>query len=139
MQTFLPYEDYDKSAQVLDRQRLGKQRVECLQIINALMDPEYGWQNHPAVNMWRGYGFELVMYSVAICDEWIARGYNDTCKNKILDKLDNSDFDDTIPPWLGCGTLHKSHRSNLLRKLPEHYGMIFENELSDDMEYYWPV
>lgn len=54
MQTFLPYSSFKDSARVLDRQRLGKQRVENMQIITALLDPDYGWQNHPAVNMWRG-------------------------------------------------------------------------------------
>ena len=33
MQTFLPYPDFARSAAVLDRQRLGKQRVEVLQIL----------------------------------------------------------------------------------------------------------
>ena len=36
MQTFLPYPAFDLSAQVLDRQRLGKQRVETLQVLKAL-------------------------------------------------------------------------------------------------------
>ena len=36
MQTFLAYSSYERSAQVLDDRRLGKQRVECLQILNAL-------------------------------------------------------------------------------------------------------
>lgn len=30
MQTFLPYPDFVESASVLDRQRLGKQRVEVI-------------------------------------------------------------------------------------------------------------
>ena len=34
MQTFLPYADFQRSAQVLDYKRLGKQRVEALQIHN---------------------------------------------------------------------------------------------------------
>lgn len=36
MQTFLPYADFDASAASLDTQRLGKQRVENLQIMQAL-------------------------------------------------------------------------------------------------------
>lgn len=36
VQTFLPYEDFDKTASVLDRSRLGKQRVETLQLLKAL-------------------------------------------------------------------------------------------------------
>ena len=33
MQTFLPFPDFQQSAAVLDRVRLGKQRVEALQIL----------------------------------------------------------------------------------------------------------
>jgi hypothetical protein len=36
-------------------------------------------------------------------------------------------------------TLHLSHRSNLLRKDPIHYGPLFEDGLPDDLEYIWPV
>ena len=36
MQTFLPYKSFEQSAQVLDWRRLGKQRVEGMQIINAI-------------------------------------------------------------------------------------------------------
>ena len=50
MQTFLPYASFIKSAQCLDDKRLGKQRVECLQILKAIKDVNYGWRNHPAVS-----------------------------------------------------------------------------------------
>lgn len=40
MQTFLPYTDFKSCARVLDDKRLGKQRVECLQILKALQPPE---------------------------------------------------------------------------------------------------
>lgn len=40
MQTFLPYPDFSASARVLDDKRLGKQRVECLQILKALQPAE---------------------------------------------------------------------------------------------------
>lgn len=36
MQTFLPYSNFAKSVQSLDRQRLGKQRVETMQIMQAI-------------------------------------------------------------------------------------------------------
>ena len=39
MQTFLPFADFSKSAACLDDKRLGKQRVECLQILKALQSP----------------------------------------------------------------------------------------------------
>lgn len=40
MQTFLPYSNFSASARVLDDKRLGKQRVECLQILKALQPAE---------------------------------------------------------------------------------------------------
>lgn len=61
MQTFLPYADFRRCAEILDDKRLGKQRVETLQIMqvlvrlrwdNALGEIEAfeprGWRNHPA-------------------------------------------------------------------------------------------
>jgi len=140
MQTFLPYADFKKSASVLDRQRLGKQRVENLQILKALLNPDYGWQNHPAVKMWQGHLISLLDYQTSICSEWIGRGYKDTCLEKSFALLDEFGGDHRIvaPSWLGNDTLHISHQSNLLRKLPEHYGQYFPN-VSDNLEYYWPI
>ena len=39
MQTFTPYGDFEASLRVLDQKRLGKQRVEVIQIIRALTVP----------------------------------------------------------------------------------------------------
>ena len=55
MQTFLPYPDFAKTATVLDPRRLGKQRVEAMQILRALNWPVYGWKHHPAVLIWQCY------------------------------------------------------------------------------------
>lgn len=43
----------------------------------------------------------------------------------------------TTPPWLGDEAFHRSHQSNLLRKLPEHYGPLFPG-VPDDLPYVWP-
>lgn len=140
MQTFLPYANFTRSAKSLDRTRLGKQRVENLQIIKALNDPSYGWQNHPAVKMWRGRRGALLMYQEAICNEWTGRGYKDTCLEKskaLVTDIPVSEW--SAPAWLGNFDLHQSHRSNLLRKDGEHYGKIFEANLSSDLPYVWPV
>ena len=54
MQTFVPCVTYAECASVLDRQRLGKQRVESLQILTSLhalqSGYKYGWSHHPAGN-----------------------------------------------------------------------------------------
>jgi len=129
MQTFLPYADFTLSAQSLDRQRLGKQRVEAKQIVLALRNPNYGWQHHPAVNMWRGYEAALMAYGTAICGEWRSRGYQDT----LLDFF-RSDAVVIMPPWLGDERVHRSHRANLVRKDPNHYQFNEEPTLG----YFWP-
>jgi len=111
--------------------------VECLQILKALSDSKYGWQNHPAVRMWRGYDGLLCIYGLTICKEWINRGFQDTCADKIM----NSPFAKgtwSSTPWLGNEQFHASHRSNLLRKDPIHYGQFGWTE-PHDLEYVWPV
>ncbi len=138
MQTFLPYPSFVESARVLDRQRLGKQRVEVLQLLNALRADftGKGWVNHPCAQQWRGYENMLVVYGQVICLEWLSRGYNDTCLAKI-GRLWRKNEPLEYPPWLGNEQYHASHRANLLRKLPEYYSQFGWTE-SPDMAYYWP-
>lgn len=134
MQTFLPYPDFAQSAAVLDRARLGKQRVETLQILKALSDPAYGWQNHPATHMWRGHIPALAAYGLTICTEWTRRGYSDTCADKIRPYAQKCC---SAPSWIGQDAVHASHRSNLLRKLPSHYSKFGWTE-TPDLPYIWP-
>lgn len=136
MQTFLPYSSFEKSAKVLDMRRLGKQRVETLQILGALLDPTKGWKNHPATKMWTGHEAGLSAYGVRICEEWLDRGYKDTCLGKIS-ALIAPDFTD-IPPWIGNRDFHRAHQSNLLRKDLDYYRKYFPG-VPDDLEYIWPV
>lgn len=143
MQTFLPYASFARSAAVLDRQRLGKQRVEVMQILNALRvdNPKRGWRNHPAVRMWAGYQNALATYGLDICHEWTKRGYKDTCAFRIELLIQTGPFEsETLldPWWLGDENVHASHRSNLLRKDPDWYSRWGWDE-PDDMEYVWPT
>lgn len=133
MQTFLPYESYTRSAQVLDRQRLGKQRVEVLQLLKALSGESKGWSNHPAANMWRGSEFWLVVYGLLVCDEWTERGYKDSCRGKILTYNDR--FRPCPMPRFG-EAFHRAHQSNLIRKDPVYYGPLFPG-VPDDLPYIW--
>jgi hypothetical protein len=130
MQTFLPYSSFERSAEVLDYRRLGKQRVEAYQILCALSDSKYGWQNHPAVRMWRGYEDALIAYYSVVCREWISRGYRNTMP--VL--VPQTDYE--IPSWLGDARFHYSHRSNLYRKNSEFYVQWGGIDLVD---YVWPV
>lgn len=137
MQTFLPEPSFVLSAQMLDRQRLGKQRVEAWQILRALLGETKGWTTHPATLMWRGYEDALSLYAIAMCEEWISRGYNDTMLPRFQAFLDNT-LPDVMPPWLGRDDIHASHRSNLLRKDRGFYSRYGWSE-PDDLPYVWPL
>lgn len=136
MQTFLPYPDFAETAAVLDRERLGKQRVEVLQILRTLHGETGGWRHHPCVLMWRGYEKALADYGRAICAEWVERGYDDACGAKIMQLRGRGGA--VMPPWLGDEDFHRSHQSKLVRKDPEHYREYFP-DVPDDLEDVWPV
>ena len=112
MQTFLPYSSINKSLEVLDYRRLGKQRVEAKQILNVLLDrtTTTGWRNHPITKMWNGYEPALQLYFNNCVKEWIRRGY----KNNM--ELENITDPIIYPHWFGDYEFHSSHRANLLRK-----------------------
>jgi len=137
MQTFLPYPDFVKSAESLDIKRLGKQRVEVLQLLNSFHKPNYkGWKNHPAREMWRGHEQALVVYGCAVCSVWKARGYKDTCFEKIAYYTTNDPI--TLPSWIGRDDIHLSHKSNLIRKYPEYYKPLWP-DVPNNLEYIWPT
>jgi len=139
--TFLPSPNFAESAKILDRQRLGKQRVEVIQLLKANLGLTKGWRNHPAAVMWRGHEIALAIYGMVICSEWTDRGYKDSCFNQIAviqKDLVVSGCTSDMPPWLGVAGIHESHQSNLLRKDPIYYGQ-YGWQVSDDLPYVWPV
>lgn len=155
MQTFLPLPSFQDSARCLDNRRLGKQRVEAKQILLALGvpvgqhngNPSSRRKNHPAVKMWYGFERALAHYAIAICDEWRARGFQDTLTEQFVQasewiRLTYGDIAPSsvagIPGWIGDPAFHAAHRSNLLRKDPEHYSRLGWSEPSD-LPYVWPA
>ena len=134
MQTFLPYPDLLQSVRVLDYRRLGKQRVETYQVLNILLDrtPTKGWRNHPVTRMWTGYEEALKLYQNFTIEEWVKRGYKNTMQ---MEEINYKHI--TLPSWFGSKELHRSHRSNLLRKDYQYYSQYFDEP--SDLEYYWPV
>ncbi|MER7695881.1 MULTISPECIES: MSMEG_6728 family protein [unclassified Streptomyces] len=151
MQTFLPYPDFAESATALDARRLGKQRVEALQVLRGLTVPGYGWRHHPAVRMWTGYEEALVRYGLEMCRVWTAAGRADTCAHSLLTDYatrrrsdrgvrtqEQLAEDGELPPWLGDPGFHRSHRSALRGKAPDIYVPLFPND-PDDLPYVWPA
>ena len=145
MQTFLPYPSFRRSAEALDDRRLGKQRVEALQVLRGLTVPGYGWRHHPAVKMWAGHVEALASYGVTVSRVWTERGYADTCLASItaerpggvVREQDALDELGLLPPWLGDADFHRAHQSSLVRKDPGHYRRLFP-DVPDDLPYVWP-
>jgi hypothetical protein len=149
VQTFLPYADFERSARALDAKRLGKQRVETIQVVRALTVAGYGWANHPATLMWKGYEEALGRYGFTCCDVWTELGFGDTCALTIATDLRGFGVErvrseaelaeaGALPPWVGDEAVHRSHRSALVRKDPDHYRPLFP-DVPDDLPYHWPV
>jgi len=140
MQTFLPYPSFQASAECLDSQRLGKQRSESIQIFLALQYPRtYGYANHTAVRMWKGYEAALLAYNLEICKEFRRRGYNDLVylETKVrLTKLNQPLAQ--LPHWIGDEAFHSSHRAALLFKNYDFYSRYGWKEVPS-LNYVWPT
>jgi hypothetical protein len=148
MQTFLISPNPKETAKILDNKRLGKQRVEAIQIANILLGIQNSnaWKNHPAVLMWKGYEKFLVHdYLKAMILEWGNRGYHgEKCKEHYI-RLMKILFPNTIekeitdkikiPGWF-CDELFNSHKSNLMRKDSNYY---FWYGIPNNLEYWWPT
>src|SRR4051812_15797522 len=149
MQTFTPYSDFEASARVLDSKRLGKQRVEVIQIVRALTVPGYAWSQHPAVLMWKGYEEALGRYGLTMCEVWTELGFRDTCAATIVSDLAAAGVTpirsyaelalaDALPEWLTDDGVPLSHRSALVRKDPALYEARFPG-VAPDLPYVWPA
>ena len=169
MQTFMPYDSFILSASCLDNKRLGKQRVECKQIYQALLQGplvmydvvlsmqvfgklitdsnirykkrKTAWYNHPATQMWKGYEYNLVEYSLCICDVWIHRGFKDTLYDyfcKQLEYLKDMNYSKDYMPLRNIHSFHESHQSNLVRKDNTHYRKYFP-DVKNNLPYVWSL
>ena len=141
MQTFLPFSDFRKCAEVLDTKRLGNQRTEARQVYRTIVNngtksPYARWANHPAVRMWEGHAQALARYGAVMCFEWRHRGYIDNLLPWFLERI-YTHIHFQMPPWLGDQRIHASHRAALLYKLDfyQKYGWMETPAL----DYYWPI
>ena len=138
MQTFLPYKDFKKTAQVLDDKRLFKQLVEARQIINLITTGKTksgrkyrGFLNHPAKFMWEGYSDALKEYANEMLIEARRRKKVKTSMRKL------SVGQITCPKWLGNKNFHSSHKSALLKKDYSYYKQ-FKWKEKPKIDYIWP-
>lgn len=138
MLTFLPCIGFFKSLRPLDDARLGKQRQDALSILKVLLGEMAGDANHPAVAMWSGYEYPLGVYGMSACSVWQQqRGNRDSLAFEIHSLLENVPHDLIEPPWLGDLNFHRSHRSYLIRRKPDHYESQWPNT-PENMPLLWP-
>lgn len=150
MQTFLPSEDYELTAQALDNKRLNKQILEGYQILKVLSgaSPSGAWRNHPAVLMWKGSETHLMDYVNHMIAEASIRGIK-TDKNlsnlNSLKSLFGNMWGRSLPVWKKPEHLSRvveSHRANLYRKDAMIYGEYQFHTAKPCCEkclYYWPT
>jgi hypothetical protein len=127
MNVFVPYPDMVKCAKALDYKRLGKQRVECWQILTSVN----GWVNHPARKAWEHHLEALRAFGGIFCREWADRGYRDNMAHRFF-----SEGSAVLPGWWGYEPIHESHRRSLASKDPEYYGKQWND--SSIYGYIWP-
>lgn len=150
MQTYTLFTSHVKTARVLDNVRLGRQRLDVLSILEAILTDDTPYRGHPAVMSWRSHPEALVWYGFLICHEWrIERGHKDDTwgtlakyaaefamtgvpksPDKPIKKFDH-------PPWIEDKDVLRSHRSNLVRVAPRLYEAEFPGTPAN-MPYLWP-
>jgi hypothetical protein len=161
--TFVPVASIEESCEILDTERLGKQRSEIKIILAALTGVRFkraagehelylpekrGYMNHSATRMWRGHELALAQFGVTNCEVWASRFGHNLTTGKGADTLadmrawgdwlmDNGS-DDDMPAWWGDEAVHRSHREVLLSKNFEYYSQFGWDE-EPRYEYVWPV
>ena len=136
MQTFLPYDDFERSVRALDSRRLIKQVLEVQQIITIITRQQGAWKRHPAVLMWKDHVPCLALYGLIAAKEYTRRyGKIHACVANI-ERYAKSSVE--YPWWFGDIRLHRSHRANLLRKDRIYYRW-YRKSCRPDEPYWWPV
>lgn len=110
-------------ARTLDRQRLGRQRIEVLALLQAIADgPTSPLHHHSLVRMWAPYQSALVRYGLEMCGEWQARGYKDTYRDKIARFASPAYTNErnVVPHWL-TPEFRENQRHMLATKDPSRY------------------
>lgn len=152
MQTFLPYKDYEESAETLDNKRLNKQILEGYQILKILSgaSPSGAWRNHPAVLMWKRSENHLMRYIDHMVSEANYRGIkteNNVANLKTLKENFSHKWGDIKPIWSKSEHVDRvitTHKANLYRKDSELYPQFYTAKSSEFNEpccdkclYYW--
>jgi len=128
----MPFQDFGETANCLDLQRLFKQCVECLQIIqtiqkcqeDTLQVKKIGFRHHPSVLMWYHHTNALKLYFNTMFEKVLT--YQVHHINKMT-KFTNFDSQNVEMPWFVSYLPHLySHRARLYQKDYNYYKDKFE-------------
>ena len=136
------------AARVLDAKRLGKQRVEAIQVLRALTGARIRLAPSPCRRDVGGIRGGAGALRARHLRGVVPTGQADTCATTCHDLTRTTGIGTPrtqaelaaageLPPWLGDDAFHRSHQSALVRKDPQHYRKFFA-DVPDDLEYVWP-
>lgn len=136
MNTLLPSIGFARSASQLDDKRLRNQIVEVNRMLELLT---YGGRNELSLGGWRGYEGALALYGLAICHEYrIERKLPGDEWGLVAEWSQRVKPSWPRPPWIGDLAVHRSHRSNLIRRDSEFYLPVFGGDTPRGLPYLWP-
>ena len=103
MITYILSKDHKETAKMLDDKTLGKMRGEVLKILTQDYVGSSYSMDAKIREMWRGYEGSLLLYGIAMCNEWTNRGKRDFIGRKLyavftFRKWDDGAFDQ--PHWM---------------------------------------
>jgi len=152
MQTFLPENNIQLSAIMLDNKRLNKQILEAYQILKVLSTNGKAWRNHPAVLMWEGHEYSLRTYAHTMIAEAKKRGIkveNNLANINALESQYSHLWGEDMPDWFGGEKIKRvitTHKANLYRKDPIYYAEFAKAVNSEYNKpccpkclYFWPT
>lgn len=135
LRLYLPYASYPLLVHVLDPSRLARMHTQINHILWNLCGTggrsqgKNEWMGHPAVEMWRGYETSLLRLLDCCIKESVLRGW--IAPQRLPTTVEDAAHWDLPvevvmgevrhPEWLGCVSLHASHRACLKHHDGEWY------------------
>lgn len=135
MITFLPVENFQECAGIIDNKRLWKNILETEQVYKIITNQINGghYKLHPVVKMWHGFEKALLQYREIFIQEWLNRRLSQAPKllGRYYPPIN------IYPEWINDKRIYSSHRAALLAKNYEYYKQFNWKE-EPKICYYWP-
>lgn len=128
----------------IDTDLLATQRVDAWQLFTSFIyDTQLVAESHPVWRCWVGYEAAVAAYGAATDAALAARsiGHGGLGMHfaRGIEELRTAGEEETfvMPPWTDDADVLRSHRSNMVRRWPEHYADTWRGTPAL-MPYLWP-